>query len=695
MVAQARKTNRVQGSKIVDMDGKEIEVDTLVSKYYPPVPGTTNVVIYNDQEIRVMQKGVPMPFIPWLPKVTKHYYIADGPQDSTHIYTIEVDGEVQNCTNSELAKGIAWEKFSNLSGSNGRRNTDILAHVVKLMACQVPVTYGYATIGWNKVKNSLTGIEQYKYFLEDSRGIDGTEYYVLQTPKSAVKRGLERMPVLPLPAQDVEVSNGLIEWVQTASPNGHQLLSIAKQFRSYLDDIVPCLTTFFVHSRDTGKKASGLGKTTIELFSHNLSFRTTYKDKPHASFTGTSGSVEKIIARQQSGNCLIDDLNIAPTATPKEIESIIHILESTVRTVFNNSDPRSRLTKDQTLARSSEYHVLPGITGEQLPHVLQSIERRMIIIPIAEGDILIEKYKQEEAIRAEQLLRLGHMALHALEKERNIDPDGLRHDIEQFEKEAERRLEYQVKQRLGREVTQLCRELPSIYARLITGLWALGRYTYSELVGIEWVKVMYPFVVRNLMTQINYMEGQKQAGDKGSVTTLIHLVRDEIASNKRINGQYYRLVDRKTRKEPDVRLEDGTPLESEHFGWYVADVSGPYTEKPEYVTVAYTDHNGTEYVFYPTEAFYNLLADMAQKRDEYRSLRDVDSVKEAIKSEGWIARRGSDRQAIMNIRLPGIGVKKCLELKLSLYIDDLGVTGVTGVTGSVDQPGEPAHSVTP
>src|SRR6266567_3799796 len=487
---------------------------------YPIVPGTTNVAIFEDREIRIENNGKYSPFIPWLPVVTKHYYLPDGPQDSIHIYVIKIDDESCSVTNQELAKGTAWEKFANVSGSNGRRNTDILAHVVKSMARQVPITYGYSSIGWHLVKNDATGVEQYRYFLEDGKGLDGTEYYVLQTSKGIIKRSQERMPVLPMQWQDIEASRELFAWIQEASPNGHQLLSIAKQFRSYLDDIAPCLTTFFVHSRDTGKKASGLGKTTIELFSHNLSFRTSYKDKPHASFTGTSGSVEKIIARQQSGNCLIDDLNISPTSTPKEIQSVIHILESTVRTVFNNSDPRSRLTKDQTLAKSSEYHVLPGITGEQLPHVLQSIERRMIIITMAEGDIIIEKYKQgAEQKRAEQLLRLGHMALRTIEIERNKDADGLRHEIEKFEKEAEYRLDYQVKQRLGRDVTQLCRELPNIYARLVTGIWALGRYAYGESVGTEWVKMVYPHVASCLLSQINYMEGHKRPNDKGSITS--------------------------------------------------------------------------------------------------------------------------------------------------------------------------------
>src|SRR6266481_2344765 len=205
-------------STVVAIGGEEIDIDSTEVEHepasvYPHVPGTTNIIIYQDREIRIEVKGKPIRFIPWLPRVTKHYYIADGPQDSTHTYTINVDGESQNCTNRELAKGLAWEKFSNLSGSNGRRNTDILAHVVKLMAKKVPVTNGYATIGWNKVKNSVTGAEQYRYILEDSRGLDGTEYYVLQTSKGVIKRGLERMPVLPIEGQELETSNDLMRWM--------------------------------------------------------------------------------------------------------------------------------------------------------------------------------------------------------------------------------------------------------------------------------------------------------------------------------------------------------------------------------------------------------------------------------------------------------------------------------------------------
>ena len=243
------------------------------------------------------------------------------------------------------------------------------------------------------------------YVIEDGRGLDGSLYHVLNTQSLCIEHGKQRMPSLPLSEQSVDESEALWTWMFQASPKGHQALSIAKQFRGYLNDILGAYTTFVICSKQEGRNASRLGKTTIELFSHNLSFRTYYKDPPHASFTGTAGSIEKKIARQQSGNCLIDDLNFPPTARLKDIEDKAHILEMIVRTSANNAEARSRLRKNQQLAESSRFETLPGITGERLPGVLSSLERRMISIFIDVGDISIEHYRDAERVKRQPIIK--------------------------------------------------------------------------------------------------------------------------------------------------------------------------------------------------------------------------------------------------------------------------------------------------
>jgi hypothetical protein len=661
----------------------DVDISADIASTDPPGPdemirvhGVSNVWAVPGRAIfgKDRRTDEPVELFDWCPKVIRHIFIKDASQHDRHVYTLENEGEQADCSDGELNDGSAWSKFSNLTGIVGTKNITVLGNAVKEVARKKGAPeFGYATVGWQKAPDGRS-----VYVIEDGRGLDGSLYHVLNTQSLCIEHGKQRMPHLPLPEQGIDESEALWTWVFEASPEGHQALSIAKQFRAYLNDILEAFTTFVICSKQEGRNASRLGKTTIELFSHNLSFRTYYKDSPHASFTGTSGSIEKKIARQQSGNCLIDDLNFPPTARLKDIEDKAHVLEMIVRTSANNAEARSRLRKNQQLAESSRFETLPGITGEKLPGVLSSLERRMISIFIDVGEIDIDCYRDGEEENASRLLKLGHMALRTLEKLRTQDNDSVRYDLSQIEKEAEKRLRSGLSEELPRQISQLCDDLPTVYARILAGMRALGLYAYGETIGEKWEDRLYPFVLHFLIEQVNRMEGFIDSSESGSLTSLIHILRDEIATNKPVSNVRYRIADRKSRACPEIIGSDGDEIERRQWGW---PASSNDDEKVEYSFLAYTDINGNgEYVLYPTENFYTELRKKADQLEEYRQFRTKKAIEEALEAEGWIARRGRDRTDVQ-VRLPGINEKKHRELKLSLYLDDFSV-GTAGTMGT-------------
>lgn len=613
----------------------------------------------------------------WVPDVLQYYSVPDAPHEQRKLYRIKVKGVEHLCTLEEIEKGSAWSYFPDATGTYGAMNKALLANVVDSLAPVCGATSGYITVGWQKTKKDDR--EKYVYLLENGYALDGSEYFVLGLSDDIVARGKKQLKELPVPVISLDDATTMFEWIYKASPYGHQMISIASQFRSYLNDILPAYTSFFLYSACEGREASRLGKTTIQLASCNLSFPTNYKDTPHTSFSGTSGSIEKKIAQMQSSNCVIDDLNISPLASEKDVKYIAGVLEMIVRTTANNREARTRLKRNLQLAESNMFRLIPAINGEQIPPVLASLERRMISLAIKPNDVCLDMYKDTwEEVQAKQLLQVGHMALRAIEKARNENDDVVRYELQQYEKQMEKRLKKDVTIKLTTPLSQLCEDMPKVYACLLSAMWMLGKYAFNDTIGVEWCERLYPFVLDALTKQVCRMDGKKIAGEKGSLTSLLHIVRDIIASNGAINGQRYRIVGRKatvSKKEdelaktatnevvaPSIYREDGSIIEPAFFGSKASLKSSPI--------FAYVDVNqDDEYVFYLTEIGYDVLMYKARNMDDYMQFKTKQAIQYALKAEDLLARTGKDRD-VVQIRLPGVNNKHHYEIKLSAYFDE-------------------------
>lgn len=551
----------------------------------------TSAVVTEGKCIERFVRGKAVTTHPWCPKVVRYYVIPDAPSNRRKIYIIDVNGSEHECTAEEIENGTAWSHFTNATGTHGAQNKALLANVVDTLATETctPIS-GYVTVGWN---TTLDG--KHVYVLEDGRGLDGTAYYVLNTKKETMARGKEHMSILPLEPIALEDVEALWAWIYDASPLGHQQISIAAQFRSYLHNILPAYTTFFLYSANDGREASRLGKTTIQLASCNLSFRTHYKDTPHASFDGTQGSIEKIIAHMQSSNCVIDDLNIAPTSTEKDIKDKASILSMIVRTTANNTEARSRLKRNLEKAESSMFELLPSVNGEILPPILASLERRFISVEIAIGNLLIPMYEQSwEDDMSIRLLKLGHMALRTIEAMRNEDAKSLRYEIDCYEKDMGKKLKSDVIERLGAPLTQLCDGMPNVYACLLSSIWALGRYAFTDEIGQAWSTRLYPFVLDALTKQINRMDGKTKAINN------VQIILDAIRSVLHMKQAHLKGYDGKL-----LTSTSSVPVTTEWLGYSLAKA----------IKSAYMAHGtligyvlkGNEYIAFITKALYPVI----------------------------------------------------------------------------------------
>lgn len=642
------------------------------------IAGTKSLVVPG-KCIQMKTRGGYIETHPWVPEIVKYYSIPDAPLTMRKLYLIKVNGDKEQlCTLEEIEKGTAWSKFPHATGTNGAQNRSLLANIVETLATKTEIMQGYVTDGWNiRIDKDNNGNETLKkiYVLEDGRGLDGKEYCVPTILNDVIQRGKERL-TLPVEPVSIEQVQELMQWLYMANSQAHGIIAIALQFRNYLTNIQQAYTSFFLYSQpcDNTRDTSRLGKTMLQQASCNLSFPTYHNDSTHGSFSGTPGGIEKLIAQKQSSNCIIDDLQISPVAGIKDVKEVSQQINMVVKTTADNKAARVRLQRNRELAESNYFQVLAFINGEIMPPVLSSLERRMISITIKPGDVNIDMYKDKWDEYAKILLSIGHMALRAIEIQRNSNDNELKKQIKDYEKRIERQLRIDVKTELNESLSQLCDDMPKVYSCILSGIFMLGTYAFNEHVGNEWSMKLYPFVLQALIKQICKMDGIKTAEDKGSLVSLLHIIRDTIASNGKINGNNYRIVarpnasiikDTAKNKEvgnPDVHREDGTSVNS----FYFCGLANYRTTQ----IFAYIDVNSeNEYVMYLTELGYEAIISKAKTLEEYQHLKSKREVQYALKAENLLARTSKDKNYV-HVRIPGVSNKSHYEILLSAYLDE-------------------------
>lgn len=586
------------------------------------------------------------------PQVRAFVSDENGEEGRIAYYEIELGGKVVTCSHDELTRGAVWERFAGGStlGSSGSRNASTLANYIQHLAQKAPKYTGHRSTGWQDFEDG-TGEKRFGYVLPDGRVLcagagENPAVRMVGMPED-LRKPYETINV-PAQASKEDVREAL-DFVLLATPRRGQLLSaLGAAARGLTYGIERAGFTVILEGE------RGTGKTSAAAVARSLIAPYLWPPNPEMSFSDTENALEHKVSRLGSYPALVDDLAIPPGATAKTVNDVERKIDRLVRSNYNDAGMRGRMRRDMTERPSRKVGTVPIITAEKLPAALQSMFRRVLLLPLEEDEANLDLLKESKRY-APALMALGHRVILMLS--RRIEAHGREHVAGELRDARQRhtsRLREALESELGRELPQMCESLPEIGSEVLVGLRLLK--VAAGLRDGELTEDGIGYLSLTLSAQVERMEGRDDEQREGPFTRLMGKLAESFRAGLPITSTGAQPV-RSVRREPGADGPERAPMmkvpgttESvpAHVWGFGDEDEGSY-RKP--VTVAFVDEEAG--ILYLTDTAREALLSWAAKTPGCQHLDSERALGSSAEKEGWIRRTESKRQRTVKPRHRG------------------------------------------
>lgn len=575
-------------------------------------------------------------------------YVADRPGyplDENVFYELEATERLSQgtkaVTEKQINSGEAWASWGALPITK-RRDRDTYADLVKAQigVYDLPILAAHTTTGFFRDGKSGSNY----YLLPDGRTITATGggddrpfvgYAMPRAYALAFADGMRDLaPRVPAPDDLAR----LLAFYRHTAPNGHLLITVGAAVRSLVHTLVPAATVLV----NEGPPESG--KTSSQMHARGVIGPSPYghtgvKSECDADFKGTPTSLETLIAAFSDAPVIVDNFRIKPTDTPHTIHEVGESLDRICVSAESGGEMRARANRDATKRRGHTIKTLPMINGEQLPDMLISTFRRIILLPyVKDQDILLGEMVAHEHEMQPILTQIGHAVIRTRLAAQDAGTErDLRDLITRQEDHFTTILMTATSTRTGADLT-LYRSVPANWARILTGLWLV-----EHCVGASgFVDAAIPFVVAHMNAQLDRMTGASVGADgMGRAERLIRRFIEKIRDHELIGGQTWYIAD----------LESGLAHRAPQIDDLPSGVWGFHGEGEDRTPVCAGYVSGERGEVYISPKAIDQLCKMAVHMEGIADLAHQNELWKAAQAEGWIARAGDTKHKGVKFRI--------------------------------------------